>query len=115
MPRTLVHGEFHPSNVLVGSERIWAVDWETAGVAPGLVDLAALTAGWGEAERRAISEAYRDEVGAPAGFAVDGDLACCRLHVAVKWLGWSPTWTPPREHRHDWVAEAASAVDELRR
>jgi aminoglycoside phosphotransferase (APT) family kinase protein len=102
LPVTFVHGEFYPSNVLVAGDRIAPVDWEMAGIGPGVLDLAALVAGWGEEERRALRSAYGD---------VDEiALEAARLHVAFQWLGWSSRWTPPNEHAHDWLAEARDAA-----
>jgi Ser/Thr protein kinase RdoA (MazF antagonist) len=98
LPRTVVHGELYPSNVLVTRDRVCVVDWESAASGPGLIDLAALVTGWPDGERRTIVEAYG---------AVDADvLDCCRLALAVRWLGWSPGWRPPPEHAHDWLGEA---------
>jgi hypothetical protein len=34
------------------------------------------------------------------------DLDCCRLHLAVRMLGWSDDWEPPRDHAHNWLGEA---------
>jgi thiamine kinase-like enzyme len=106
LPRTVIHGELYPSNVIVAGARICPVDWELAGVGPGLLDLAALTTGWEERERSAIVEAY----GRVSAF----DLDCCRLHLAVRWLGWCEEWTPPRGHAHDWLAEAVAVSERLR-
>ena len=39
---------------------------------------------------------------------LSADLARCRLHLALQWLGWSPDWRPPPEHAHDWLGEALS-------
>ncbi len=115
LPPTLIHGEFYASNVLVDAftapRRVAAVDWEQAGIGPGLVDLAALTAGrWGEADRAEIAAAYA----ATAGSDFDvGALEACRLHLALQWLGWSPGWTPPVDHRQDWLEEAVKAAARL--
>lgn len=119
LPATVAHGEFHASNVLVDPSRpgtrVWPVDWEMAALAPGLMDLADLTAGkWTEAERGEMAGAYRAAIGADstaAGF--EWDLDCCRLHRAVQWLSWSDDWTPPREHRQDWYAEAVAVAKRL--
>ena len=105
LPVTVVHGEFYPSNILVAGPRICPVDWEMAGAGPGLLDLAALTSGWPAEERAAIVAAYGD---VPADA-----LECCRLHLAVQWLGWSPGWSPPPEHAHDWLREAGEAAEAL--
>ena len=115
---TIVHGEFFPSNVLVqrsgGSIRIAPIDWEIAAVAPGLLDLAALTIGkWTQAERDGLVRAYRDAAAAvPDDF--DTALDYCRLHLAVQALGFEPAWEPPAEHRHDWLADALRIADDLR-
>jgi hypothetical protein len=108
MPKTLVHGDFNASNVLVtrsaSGPRVRFIDWETAGVGPGLLDLASLTSGrLPERHHSAVVAAYR------ATLAVDDfdeALAWCRLALAVKWLGWSPGWSAPAAHDHDWRAEA---------
>ena len=105
LPLTVIHGELYASNVLVDGDRVCIVDWETAACGPGVVDLAALVTGWGDAELAAIAAAYGD---VPAGA-----LAAARLHLAVRWLGWSRSWRPPPEHRRNWLAEAVSAAGEL--
>jgi hypothetical protein len=98
LPPTFIHGEFYASNVLVAGQRIAPVDWEMAGVGPGVIDLAALSTGWGDKERAAIVGAYHD-VAANA-------LDAARLHLALQWLGWSEDWTPPPEHARNWLSEA---------
>jgi len=123
LPVTFVHGEFYASNVLVHEEgkglRVCPVDWEMAAVGPGLVDLAALSAGgWTAPEREALALAYHAALvpcenwpPAPDAFLVALDY--CRLHVAVQWLGWSPEWSPPPEHAQDWLGEALGLAEKL--
>jgi Phosphotransferase enzyme family len=106
LPRTLVHGELYASNVLVAGDRVAAVDWETAGAGPGLLDLAALVTGWPEDESKRLVRAY--------GHVDSRDLAAAQLVLAARWLGWSPDWKPPPEHDHDWEAEAKRAEAVLR-
>src|SRR4029078_8422966 len=120
---TIIHGEFYASNVLVNNSRqpirICPVDWERAAMGPSLIDLAALVAGrWPEKFKRQMALAYHDELlrnrsAAPSLPALRRGLNLCRLQLAVQWLGWSPDWTPPQEHRHDWLAEAQYAAGEL--
>jgi aminoglycoside phosphotransferase (APT) family kinase protein len=124
LPPTIVHGEFYPSNVLVqhpeAAVRIAPIDWEIAGIGPGLLDLAALTIGkWTAAQRDALAQAYREAAAAgPAAGTIPADfdvaLDCCRLHLAVQALGWDPEWQPPAEHRHDWIAESMRIAAKLR-
>ena len=116
-PQTFVHGEFYPSNVLVGATeggvRISPVDWEMAGRGPGLLDLAALTTGgWSHEVVRRIAAAYEGRAGEPSGELMNA-LDLCRLHLAVQWLGWSPNWSPPPEHAQDWLAELTRLADKL--
>jgi Phosphotransferase enzyme family len=120
IPATVIHGEFYASNVLLAADsRIAPVDWELAAAGPGLIDLAALTTGWGALERVALGHAYQEAMrssGAPQDLPEDlGEmLDLCRLHLAVQWLGWAPSdWTPPKEHRRDWLAEALELAEQL--
>jgi hypothetical protein len=123
LPVTLIHGEFYPSNVLVQGMgdrvRVCPVDWEMAAIGTGLIDLAALTAGkWSDEERAALALAYYDELARnsrsvmPLSELMEA-LDYCRLHLAVQWLGWSADWTPPPEHRQDWLAEARRLIAKL--
>jgi len=121
-PSSFVHGEFYASNVLVQRDRnglrIRPLDWEMAGRGPGLLDVAALTAGrWTPDERRRLALAYFD-ASSPAVLARGREdfldaLEHCRLHLAVQWLGWSAGWAPPAEHAQDWLAEALTIAGEL--
>lgn len=117
LPVTFIHGEFYASNVLVDGARVCPVDWEMAALGPGLVDLAALAAGgWSEKERIDLAHAYRDASPAYSDYPSEEFLAefdCCRLHLALQWLGWSADWTPPREHVHDWLSEALELAERL--
>jgi len=131
-PRTVLHGEFYASNVLVAPPncikfptqeggnlmqfgdgvRVAPVDWELAAAGVGLSDLAALVSGWPAADRDAIAAAYAVEPGVPPFTGRDLDLA--RLQVAIQWLGWAPPeWEPPEGQRHDWLGEAVALAEEL--
>ena len=123
LPVTLIHGEFYPSNVLMKRDahgtRVCPVDWETAAIGPGLIDLSALTSGnWTEEQRLAMAMAYFDGLGtepadadARAEFLIDLDY--CNLFMAIQWLGWSPDWEPPPEHAQNWLTEACNLAKKL--
>jgi Ser/Thr protein kinase RdoA (MazF antagonist) len=121
LPPTFLHGEFYASNVLIqrgdSALRVCPIDWENAASGPGVIDLAALTTGgWTTAEREQITQGY---LGHAEGLVHDEaelheTLELARLHLAVQWLGWDPTWTPPAEHRHDWLGEALAIARNLR-
>ena len=124
LPSTLIHGEFYASNILVQEARegcrIRPVDWETAAVGPGLIDLAALTSGaWAERERTEMAAAYHGTLLAKGwpGLAFDDLLLAlddCRLHLAIRWLAWALHWSPPPENAHDWLGEAMALGEKIR-
>jgi phosphotransferase family enzyme len=122
LPKTFIHGEFYPSNILIqetaaGAE-VCTVDWEMAAVGPGLIDLAALASGWSEVEAKRLTDAYYTAANGslhtvqPASEFADA-FDCCRLHLAVQWLGWASGWQPPPEHVHDWLTSAMNLAEKL--
>jgi thiamine kinase-like enzyme len=122
LPVTVLHGELYASNVLVAKgadgTRVCPVDWEMAALGPHAVDLAALVARWDAGPREQLARAYHDALAADDGGVAPWpqfaeQLALCRLHLAVQWLGWAPDWAPPPEHAHDWLAEALELAEEL--
>lgn len=114
LPRTLLHGEFYASNVLVAEDSVCAVDWELASSGPGVIDVAAITMGWADEERLLLAETYRSELAEPPSpEEFERDLDCARLHLALQWLGWSPGWSPPPEHSQDFRLEARLLAERL--
>lgn len=118
LPKTLIHGDLHASNVLICRRpqelRICAVDWERASIAPGPMDLATLTVGWDDQSADRLIRAYAAAQGEPSTSLSDLRLthAFCRLHLCIQWLGWAEDWKPA-EHRRDRLQEALQLTDEL--
>ena len=118
-PRVFLHGEAYASNILVADDgRIVLIDWERAAVGPALLDLACLVAGWDDSTIGLLAAAYRDAMDVEAARSLsDGGfmqaLTACRIQQCIQWLGWAPDWTPPQEHRHDWLATAHTLADRL--
>jgi aminoglycoside phosphotransferase (APT) family kinase protein len=105
--RTLVHGEFYPGNVLVRNGVIYPVDWESAAVAAGEIDLAALIEHWPSeiaSQCRAAYVAARYPRGEPRDFELR--LRAARLYLHFRWLG----------ERHDWTTHKRLSwrLDDLR-
>ena len=124
LPRTLLHGDFYPSNVVVDSKnkelRICAVDWEMAAAGPGIIDLAALVSGgWTKKQEAELILTYMNNI-SPKSFSILDrenffeDVACGQLHVAMQWLGWSASWSPPEEHKQNWLQIALGIIERFR-
>jgi phosphotransferase family enzyme len=93
-PVTIIHGEYTPKNILVREGTIYPVDWESAAVAAGEIDLAQLTDRWPSDVARDCEREYaqgRWPDGAPADF--EPKLAAARLYLQFRWLGDRPNWT----------------------
>jgi hypothetical protein len=95
-PPTVIHGEFFAKTVLVRGERLFLLDWESAAVAAGEIDLAMLTDGEGWPARlvRRWEESYR-RVRWPDGTRAEfrQGLAAARMYVQFRWLGDRPERT----------------------
>ncbi|MEY4918808.1 MAG: hypothetical protein RL616_2721 [Verrucomicrobiota bacterium] len=121
LPQHFIHGECYASNVIVRdgatAHAICAIDWELAGIGPGALDLAALTAGeWSDAEKRRFVAAYRSGLNSKRAPSVDELMEAvelCQLHLSVQMLGWAEDWSPPEKHAQNWLREALRLADKF--
>jgi hypothetical protein len=119
LPSTLIHGEFYPTNVIMSGEEDsflpCPIDWETASVGPGVLDLAALTAGeWREQDRRDMTAAYL--AGSGMRMTIDDlyeSAQYAHIQLAVQWLGWFGRRSAPDSHPRDWLADAIDRAEAL--
>lgn len=92
---TLIHGEYTTSNILAHQNTIVPVDWESAAMADGVIDLACLIDGhWGNKITRATTQAYLDSrwpEGAPEDFI--HRLTVAQMYIHFRWLGDREDWT----------------------
>ncbi len=92
-PQTTIHGEYTVHNNLILGDRVCPVDWESAAIAAGEIDLASLTEGWSAEVVRNCEWEYRKTrwpSGSPAGFSRRLDLA--RVYWTMRWLGHKVEW-----------------------
>jgi thiamine kinase-like enzyme len=107
---TVIHGEYYPKNVLVHEGRIVPVDWETASLGMGEMDLATLVDGWPRAMDRCVT-AYAAARGFSAGdHRFRERLAVGQILVNIYWLGYSSGGTADPQQ----VAKATRRLDQLR-
>jgi hypothetical protein len=110
-PLPVIHGEYYPGNILLHRGVVYPVDWESAAVAAGEIDLASLTERWSEAAARCCAAAYRRARWARAAPADFGRrLAAARLYLAFRWLGERPDWTT--DERIGWRFEELRSAGE---
>jgi thiamine kinase-like enzyme len=93
-PVVIVHGEYYPENILFFEHTIYPVDWESAAIAIGDIDLASLIEKWPQEIVRDCVGKYQSTrwpQGPPAGFEQKLDTA--QLYWLFRWLGDRPDWT----------------------
>ena len=95
-PCTVIHGEYYGKTVMFKKNNVFPVDWESAAVGAGEIDLAALTEGirWpGKVVTACVREYQRERwpEGSPASFPPTLDAA--RLYLHFRWLGERKDWT----------------------
>ena len=87
-PLTVIHGEYTVHNILVRNDKIYPVDWESAAIAAGEIDLASLSEGWpAETIRRCEIEYCRTRWPGPGIGNFERRLDAARLYWNFRWLG----------------------------
>jgi hypothetical protein len=112
-PATVIHGEYYKHNIVHLQGAAYPVDWESAAIAPGEIDLASLIERWPAEIAQSCEAEYRDArwpEGAPADFCRNLDAA--RLYLQLRWLGDQPAWTTD-EHRQWRFAELRAVGERL--
>jgi hypothetical protein len=88
-PMVVIHGEYYPHNILVFDQTVYPIDWQSAAIARGELDLASLTEGWrDEARIRQCEQEYersRWPDTTPPEFHTA--LALARVYWPLRWLG----------------------------
>lgn len=87
-PQTVIHGEYYPKNILLQQGRIYPVDWESAAIGCGEIDLAMLVDKWRPEMIQELGREYqraRWPEGVPSRFV--RRLKIARIYVQFRWLG----------------------------
>jgi hypothetical protein len=90
---TIVHGEYYAKNILVIDDVVCPIDWESAAVGQGEVDLASLTEFWKPETVAECEKAYvagRWPEGEPAEFR--RMLGLARMYIHFRWLSVVKEW-----------------------
>ena len=106
-PATIIHGAYQADNILVHDGRNVPIDWESAALAAGEIDLASLTWGWGDDLASLCEQQYclaRWPDGTPGDFA----LRLTAARVFCTFAGWAT-----QTKRRDWKRQIADLVASL--
>lgn len=109
-PITIIHGEYYPQNIMYSERTVYPVDWESAALAVGEIDIASLTEGWSEAHTRKFECEYaaaRWPEGAQ--YNIQRTIYAARIYQYIRWLGERPDRTD-REWTLDELHSAAEVL-----
>ncbi len=100
-PPTVIHAEYYGKNILFYNENVYPIDWQSAALAAGEIDLAALTEGWDvdvaiRCELEYKKTRWRNE-NPPYDFKRLLEVA--RLHLHFRWLGDKIEWTTHKNYK----------------
>jgi thiamine kinase-like enzyme len=101
-PLTIIHGELYPSNVLYRSGSIHPVDWESAAIGAGEIDLVALTEQWPAEDVERCQRAYV-RARWPSGDVDTGferRVWAARLYLLLRWTGTPRAWSTRGARSH---------------
>jgi Phosphotransferase enzyme family len=110
MPASPIHGEYYPHNVLVHDGRIRPIDWESAAVAIGEIDLAALTERWPAETVERCGRAY-EQARWPRGAPTEWGrrLRLAQLYLHFRWIA-SRAWRRARNSESSWRLGAVRSL-----
>ena len=112
-PQTVIHGEYYPKNILFRHGIIYPVDWESAAIAAGEIDLATLTDQWPqEIARRCEAEYHHTRWPDAHSADFEATLTAARFYVRFRWMGDRPEWTTEEGpfHRLRCLGEQAGLI-----
>ncbi len=87
-PPTIIHGEYTPHNVLLHNGAFYPIDWESAAIAVGEIDLVSLTERWPtEIVRQCKLEYQRARWPESTPPEFEETLGAAELYWSLRWLG----------------------------
>ena len=85
---TMIHGEYYPANILSKNKIIYPVDWQSAAIAIGEIDLAMLTDGWQpEIVDRCVEQYTKSRWGKNIPINFKENLILSTIYTQFRWLG----------------------------
>ena len=101
----VIHGEFYPINIYRSNGIIYPIDWQTAALATGAVDMAALTHNWPVKVQEKCLAVYKAACGLTDSIELlKRRVLLARIYLNFLWLG----------YEHEAVINGHKFLDELK-
>ena len=91
--QSIIHGEFYPANILFSHQKVYPVDWQSAAIGSGLIDLASLIEGWPVDITTICKSAYKNNRSLKAQDNFEELLLLSQIYWQFRWLGERIDWT----------------------
>lgn len=88
--KTFIHGEYYTKNILVQKDIIYPIDWESAAIGPGEIDLASLIEGWDYKRKNIAIKSYLKARWPDGNFSESGfreRLLLVKIYFFFRWTG----------------------------
>ena len=88
--QTFIHGEYYTKNILVQKGIIYPIDWESAAIGPGEIDLASLIEDWDENRKNIALKNYLKARWPDGNFSeseFEKRLLLARIYFFLRWTG----------------------------
>jgi aminoglycoside/choline kinase family phosphotransferase len=111
--QVLIYGEFYPNNILYRGGAVTPIDWESAALALGSIDLVCLVEGWPPDLAAQCVEVYCIERwGGNRPQSFGAEFLAATAYVHFRWLGDRPEWTnhPDIRWRFDSLREIGASL-----
>ncbi|MFC0774402.1 phosphotransferase family protein [Terrimonas alba] len=89
-PQTFIHGEYYTKNILVRRGNIYPIDWESAAIGAGEIDLASLIEGWDYKRQRTAVKKYISARWPEGNFCEQEfrqRLLMAKIYFFLRWTG----------------------------
>jgi hypothetical protein len=90
---TVIHGEYYPVNVIAHEDTVYPIDWESAAIGTGEIDLASLIDGWDEENIEKYVELYTANRWPDGNYCYEdfrNRLLMAQLYFHFRWLSSNP-------------------------
>ena len=86
--QSVIHGEYYSKNILFSNGIIYPIDWESAAVSSGIIDLASLVEGWPDKIKSLCIDNYKNITPWLNSNKIDFDrvFLAAQLYLHFRWL-----------------------------